>query len=64
MKFIDDAIKESGKRTADEEVKEPVLKAENELDKELIQLMKNSRAKIAVVGSGGAGNNTITRLNE
>ncbi len=61
MKFIDDAIKEAEERTEEEEV---VLKAENELDKELIELMNKSRAKIAVVGSGGAGNNTITRLNE
>ncbi|MCQ2737828.1 MAG: cell division protein FtsZ [archaeon] len=64
MKFIDDAIKESEKRVATEEETEVVLKAENELDKELIELMNKSRAKIAVVGAGGAGNNTITRLNE
>ena len=30
----------------------------------LIKIIENSRAKIIVVGAGGAGNNTISRLGE
>lgn len=61
MKFIDDAIKESEKRM---EIEAPEDKSSNDLDDELIKLMNQSRAKISVVGSGGAGNNTISRLTE
>ena len=60
MKFIDDAIKESEKRM---ETEHPD-RLSAELDDELIENIKRSRVKILVVGVGGAGNNTITRLNE
>lgn len=59
MKFIDDAIKES-----EERIEKDVPKAEDDLDKELMDIINASRAKITVVGTGGAGNNTISRLNE
>jgi cell division protein FtsZ len=35
-----------------------------DIDKELEAIMRNSSAKICIVGAGGAGNNTISRLNE
>ncbi|MCL2157506.1 MAG: cell division protein FtsZ [Methanobrevibacter sp.] len=60
MKFIDDAIKESEKRMEDEHP--DMISAE--LDDDLKPIIERSRAKIYVVGVGGAGNNTITRLNE
>ena len=60
MKFIDDAIKESEKRMEDEHP--DMISAE--LDGDLIETIKGSRVKILVVGVGGAGNNTISRLNE
>ena len=37
-------------------------KKQKEVDKELSQILKARRVKIKVVGVGGAGNNTITRL--
>jgi cell division protein FtsZ len=33
-------------------------------DEELIEMLKNKQARICVVGVGGAGNNTISRMNE
>ena len=60
MKFIDDAIKESEESIE----KNTPKKTDEELDKELLEIIKGSRAKIIVVGAGGAGNNTISRLNE
>ena len=60
MKFIDDAIKESEKRM---ENSEPT-KLTSDIDNELLEIINQSKANIFVVGTGGAGNNTITRLNE
>lgn len=60
MKFIDDAIKESEKRMESEHPD----RVSAELDDELISIIEESRAKIFVVGAGGAGNNTVSRLNE
>lgn len=60
MKFIDDAIKESEKRME----KQAPEKISADLDDELIALMDKSKADIFVIGTGGAGNNTISRLNE
>ena len=61
MKFIDEAIKESEESI---ERSASPKKTDDELDKELRKLIEESRAKIIVVGAGGAGNNTISRLNE
>ena len=61
MKFIDDAIKESEESI---EKNTAPKKTDDELDKELLEIIKGSRAKIIVVGAGGAGNNTISRLTE
>ena len=60
MKFIDDAIKESEQRM---EEKAPE-KLSSDIDEELIGIMQGVKTNIFVVGAGGAGNNTISRLNE
>ena len=60
MKFIDDAIKESEQRM-EEKVPE---KISSDIDEDLINIIKGVRTNIFVVGAGGAGNNTISRLNE
>lgn len=60
MKFIDEAIKESQKREAEN----MSFEMPSELDDELREIMEKSRAKIFVIGTGGAGNNTVSRLNE
>jgi len=58
--IIDDAIKESEKRMENDHPD----RISAELDDDLIEIMNGSRAKIFVVGAGGAGNNTVSRLNE
>ena len=60
MKFIDDAIKGSEETIENSAPK----KSNDDLDEELIKIIESSRANIIVVGTGGAGNNTISRLNE
>ena len=60
MKFIDDAIKESEKRI---ERKTPD-KYSSDIDDELQGIMARNEANIFVIGAGGAGNNTVSRLNE
>jgi cell division protein FtsZ len=60
VKFIDDAIKESEQRM---EEKAPE-KLSSDIDDDLIEIIKGVKTNIFVVGAGGAGNNTISRLNE
>ncbi len=60
MKFIDDAIKESEQRM--EENAPEVLSSD--IDEDLMEIIKGVKTNIFVVGAGGAGNNTISRLNE
>ncbi|WP_407453795.1 cell division protein FtsZ [Methanobrevibacter sp.] len=60
MKFIDDAIKESEQRM---EEKAPE-NLSSDIDDELMDIIKGAKTNIFVVGAGGAGNNTISRLNE
>ena len=60
MKFIDDAIKESEQRM---EEKTPETFT-SDIDDELMDIIKGAKTNIFVVGAGGAGNNTISRLNE
>ncbi|MBE6499771.1 MAG: cell division protein FtsZ [Methanobrevibacter thaueri] len=62
MKFIDDAIKESEQRM--EEKTPEKEKISSDIDEELIGIMQGVKTNIYVVGAGGAGNNTISRLNE
>lgn len=61
MKFIDDAIKESEKRM---EQKKPEKKVSSDIDDGLVELIEGNKTNIFVIGAGGAGNNTISRLNE
>jgi len=60
VKFLNDAIKDSEKRME----KQIPTRISADLDDELIEMMEQSRAKIFVIGAGGAGNNTVSRLNE
>lgn len=60
MKFINDAIKESENRTDRSHPKHNDM----EIDEDLREIIDKSRAKIFVVGAGGAGNNTVSRLTD
>ena len=60
VKFIDDAIKGSEETIENSAPK----KSNDDLDEELLKIISESQANIIVVGTGGAGNNTISRLNE
>ncbi len=61
VKFIDEAIKESEKRLEEKPSNKAIV---SDLDKELREIIDGSQANIFVVGAGGAGNNTISRLTE
>jgi len=60
LKFINDAIKESENRTDRSHPKHNDM----EIDEDLREIIDKSRAKIFVVGAGGAGNNTVSRLTD
>lgn len=45
-------------------MQEKVLKTTSQVDEELEQILSSQRAKIKVIGAGGAGNNTIHRMTE
>jgi cell division protein FtsZ len=60
VKFINDAIKESEKKID----KPRPTRVDTKIDEDLRGIIEQSRAKIYVVGAGGAGNNTISRLTE
>ena len=60
MKFIDDAIKESEQRM-EEKTQSNIS---SDIDDDLIEMIKGAQTNIFVIGAGGAGNNTISRLNE
>lgn len=62
VKFIDDAIKESEQRNEDK--KSSTTTINSDLDQELVDTISQSKTNIFVVGAGGAGNNTISRLSE
>ncbi len=61
VKFIDEAIKESEQRLEEKNSNKAIV---SDLDKELADIINGSKANIFVVGAGGAGNNTISRLTE
>jgi cell division protein FtsZ len=44
--------------------RKPGMKKTHEIDEELKKILETKKANIKVVGSGGAGNNTITRMME
>lgn len=45
-----------------EDIGKPNIRSENSIDEELKKIMEESRSRIYVVGTGGAGNNTVSRL--
>lgn len=61
--IIDNTIKESEKRR-DRKTMEKHRGYDSSIDQELEDIIQRSRAKICVVGTGGGGNNTISRLTE
>jgi len=59
-----DSIMNNAMNRAEEEIKRTPVKDRTAMDKELEELLSQQNAKIKVIGSGGAGNNTINRINE
>jgi len=68
MQFIQTVMKEERDKSAitqlDKKSKNELKIQASEVDAELEELLKKSKAKILVVGVGGAGNNAISRLME
>ncbi|HEY0196105.1 MAG TPA: cell division protein FtsZ, partial [Methanobacterium sp.] len=61
--LINNTIKESEKRRERSAVPEH-RSYDDSIDRELEDIIQRSRAKIFVIGTGGAGNNTVSRLTE
>ena len=61
--LINNTIKESHKRREKSAVDEHRT-YDDPIDNELQDIIQRSRAKIFVIGTGGAGNNTVSRLTE
>lgn len=61
--LINNTIKESEKRRERSAVPEH-RNYDDTIDRELEDIIQRSRAKIFVIGTGGAGNNTVSRLTE
>ncbi len=61
--IIDNTIKESEKRR-DRKTTEKHHGYDSSIDHELEDIIHRSRAKICVIGTGGGGNNTVSRLME
>jgi cell division protein FtsZ len=59
---MEDMVKEAKREDSEEETLPSEKTQEHEVDEELRQIIENRKADIKVVGSGGAGNNTISRL--
>ncbi|ENN96344.1 cell division protein FtsZ [Methanocaldococcus villosus KIN24-T80] len=55
MKFLEKVLKEEGIEEKEDFEMSPE-------DQELLEILEQTKARITVVGCGGAGNNTITRL--
>jgi cell division protein FtsZ len=61
--LINNTIKESEKRR-ERSTMEECNSYDDNIDNDLKEIIQRSRAKIFVVGTGGAGNNTVSRLAE
>lgn len=61
--LINNTIKESEKRK-ERSTMEERNSYDDDIDSDLKEIIQRSRAKIFVVGTGGAGNNTVSRLAE
>ena len=61
--LINNTIKESEKRKERSTIEERNSYDDN-IDSDLKEIIQRSRAKIFVIGTGGAGNNTVSRLAE
>jgi len=60
--YIEKLIKEEHEKVGNIEQRTSVRMQSTDVDYELEELLRKSRAKILVVGIGGAGNNAVTRL--
>lgn len=59
---MEDLVEEAKNRGEDDENLPQEKKGEHEADEELRNIIENRKADIKVIGTGGAGNNTISRL--
>lgn len=59
---MEDMVKEAKKSGDDEETLPSEKTQEHEVDEELREIIEDRKADIKVIGTGGAGNNTISRL--
>ena len=63
--LINDSLKDSKANTTTERPNVPSSSSNlDDINQELVDIINQSRAKIFVIGAGGAGNNTISRLGE
>ena len=62
--MMDSIIREAKKNSAYHLNFKAVPQKTSDIDEELEQLLAKQKAKIKVVGTGGAGNNTINRMSE
>ncbi|MDY2744567.1 MAG: cell division protein FtsZ, partial [Methanosphaera sp.] len=62
--LINDSLKNDSKANTTTERPNVNNSSVDDINQELVDIINQSRAKIYVIGAGGAGNNTISRLGE